>query len=576
MNIKRWYNNQSFFRKVIYIYLLCAAMPMFLVTLYNYQQTRAILMEQVYSDMQQNVNTMKSGIDLMLQPYETMTRTLESDRTLNLLLNTDYSNQSYSDLVYYCHTTLDNLLALHPQINWLRFYSDNETLPENNYYFYRLDQLNQEAVNLADNHKGITIATGNALKSSGDELILIARINYYASSVFKDYLVLSIQKSAVMKQIYQEREGWNVSILDMQRITLVSTIQSESGHNFLLGKKKKMFPADQIQIEFDDDGIGFMCLRTDLNMGMSLLMTVDQNHLLRHTKEIPMRALAGFLLVTLLAFMIAFMHSRVQSKRLGEILGVTRKIGEGHFDCALEDMGKDEFGQIASAVNQMNGQISNLIQENYERKLKMKISEMNLLQEQINPHFLYNALSVISSVALRERGKQTVQSVRHLADFYRMSLSKGRNIITVQEEVELLQNYMKIQMLRFSDTLEIHYEIDPAVASRHTIKLILQPLVENAIHHGRQEDKLLQIYVRSGIVGGRLFYEVEDNGVGIEPEKLEKLRTEMTASQEGFGLKNVDIRIKLQYGEQYGVQVFSTLGDGTTVHVEIPGTEQQP
>ena len=577
VSIKRWYNNQTFFKKMIWLYLICAAIPMILITFYNYSQTRTMLMEQAYSDMRQNVDTMENSLNLMLQPYQTITRTIESDRTLNLLLNVDYTDQTYSDLAYYCRTTLDNILALYPSVNWLRFYSGNETLPKDNYYFFRLEHLRQDAADLADSRRGYAVAAGGALNRNTDDIILISRINYYASNIFKNYLVLSLAQETVAAQLRQEREGWAVYLLDSQGTVLSSSNEEIISTDFQnIWNEWEAIPVGQIQEETTEDGTKFLRLRADLNMGMVLMMTVNQEQLLCSTKEIPQRALMGFLLLTLLAFLLTFTNNRIHSERLREIVETTKKIGQGQFNCILDEASRDELGQIAAAVNQMNKQINTLIQENYERQLRIKSSEMNLLQEQINPHFLYNALGVVSSMALREGGKKTVQSVRYLADFYRMSLSRGRQTITVEEEVALLRSYMNIQLIRFSDTLEINYEIDPAVASWQTIKLILQPLVENAIHHGQQEEQVLHITVRTGCRDGRLFYEVEDDGAGISPEKLESLRTELATSRDGFGLKNVDIRIKLNYGEDYGVQISSVLGQGTKVHVEIPGVASVP
>lgn len=567
--MQRWYNNQSFSKKIVIIYLLCAAIPMILVTAYNYSQTKSILIDRAYQDMQQSVDTLENNINLLLQPYEIITRTIEGDRTMNLLLNTDYRDQSYSELVYYCHKEMDHLRALFPSVNWLRFYSSNETLPENNYYFYRLDGLPVEPLALADNRRGNAIASGGLLGNGTGEIILLSRINYYASNIFKNYLVLSLTPDKVAEQLHQERDGWSAYLLDSKGIILSSPDEEQIGQNFQnICQNWETIPTGQIQTK--KECARFLYLRADLKMGMILMMSVDQGQLLRPTGEIPLRALVVFLLLTLLTFPLASAHRRIQAGRLRAIVEATEQIGQGQFDCFLEDTSQDEFGQIAYAVNQMSNQINTLIQENYERQLRIKSSEVNLLQEQVNPHFLYNALGVVNSLAMREGGKQTVQSIRYLADFYRMSLSRGRQTITVGEEVELLRSYMNIQLLRFSDMLEIRYEVDPAILSRQTIKLILQPLVENAIHHGQQEEQILHITVRTGLWNGRIFYEVEDDGAGIDPEKLEMLRSELASSKEGFGLKNVDIRTKLNYGEEYGVQIESTLGRGTKVRVEIP------
>lgn len=577
MSIKRWYNNQSYLKKLLYTYLICAALPMLLMISFNYSQTRNLLVEQAYADMQHSVERMESGIDLLLQPYSTIAQTIGNDKTLNILLNRDYSDQPYSDLAYYSRTTLDNLLVLFPSTDWVRFYSSNTTLPENNYYFYRLDGLHDQAIQLADQNVGYMVAVCSALKDGGDEILLLSRINYFSSDVFQNYLAVSLCRETLMSQLRSGNPAQNVYLLDRRGLILASADGEMTGENFLrIQKDWEGLPNGQIQTGSDANGRNMMFLRVDLNMGMALVMTVDQSLLLRDAAKLPLQTLLGFLVLTLLAFVLATMQSRSQTVRLQAILEATGKIGNGQFDCVLNDPGEDEFGQIAGAVNRMNGQINRLIQENYERQLKIKSSEMNLLQEQINPHFLYNALAVISSLALREGGKNTMQSVRYLSDFYRMSLSKGRQTITVGEEVELLRNYMKIQMLRFSDTLEIDYAVDSVVTSWHTLKLILQPLVENAIHHGRLEDRVLHIHVRAGRDGDGLFYEVEDDGAGIEPEKLSALREELSSSQAGFGLKNVDIRIKLNYGETYGVQITSVLGEGTLVRVKLPGIKSLP
>ena len=137
-----------------------------------------------------------------------------------------------------------------------------------------------------------------------------------------------------------------------------------------------------------------------------------------------------------------------------KVVYAAKRMGQGEFDYRLENMGEDEIGQIGLAFNQLSDQIQELIRENYEKKIRIQTSELNLLQEQINPHFLYNALAVISALAMREGGKQTMQAVKNLSSFYRISLNKGKQVLSIQEEVELLQSYLKIQQMRFRDSVQ--------------------------------------------------------------------------------------------------------------------------
>lgn len=318
------------------------------------------------------------------------------------------------------------------------------------------------------------------------------------------------------------------------------------------------------------NGDALLCFKKDIGTNMTLVLTTDRDMLLKEVKKTPKITATIFGIITFISIIVVFRVNKSVSQSLDKIVYATEKIGQGKFDYILDETGQDEFGHIAKAINNMSHKIDMLIQENYERKIKMKTSEMNLLQEQINPHFLYNALAVVSSVSLREGAKKTVQSIRYLADFYRATLSKGKQVITVQEEIALLENYMKIQQLRFLDMLQISYHIDCRILSCNMLKLILQPLVENAIHHGRREEEILHIKVSGYCKNNRLCFTVEDDGIGMEEEQLEKLRNDLKVQQEGFGLKNVDIRIKLHYGTEYGVKIFSEHNKGTEIFVEIP------
>lgn len=297
--------------------------------------------------------------------------------------------------------------------------------------------------------------------------------------------------------------------------------------------------------------------------------------LLQDIRRISLRLILIILLLTCLNTFLAYLMSRNMNKKLLKIQTGMNAVGNGEFNQRIEDLGEDELGQIADGVNRLGSRLEQLIQENYQKQLTIKSSELNLLQEQINPHFLYNALAVISSLAMQEKGRRTVQSIRYLADFYRISLNKGRKVIHIREEVDLLANYMKIQLLRFSDLLEIDYDITPEIEEFYTIKLLLQPLVENAIHHAREEEVFLSIHVRGYEAGNRICFDVEDDGMGIAPDELNRLREELQRQEEGFGLKNVDKRIKLAYGQDYGVTVFSEPGEGTRIHLEIPKVKER-
>lgn len=571
MSIKTWFADRKFFTKVILIYVIFMVIPMFSVTVYNYANTRHILLEGSYDDIRENAEVMENSFRSLFQKYDTIIDELRSDRALNTYLSLDYTNRSYEDLAYYSQTTLDNLMVLYPEIQWIHFYSNNDTLPGDDYYFFQSDQIEESILEETSEKLGQPVASGSILGENGDEIIYIADMNYFMSRYVHNYVALGIEQQSVTLPLQMEREDSAAYLVDKNGIVLASSSDEMTGKDFSdVIEDWSELNSDEIISGADKEKDELLYLKKDLDADMTLIITVDQTQMLREISRTPLIAAAVFILISVVSFLFVWLINRSMSRRLRQIVSVTEKIGNGQFDQSLEETGGDEFGQIAEAVNNMSDQIEGLIRDNYERQLKIKTSEMNLLQEQINPHFLYNALAVVSSLSIREGGKQTVQSIRYLADFYRASLSKGRQVITVEEELSILENYMKIQKLRFSDTLEISYDIDPDIRQCKTIKLILQPLVENAIHHGRCEDKVLHILVRGGSTGDRVYFEVQDDGAGIEPERLEKLNRELKTQQEGFGLRNVDIRIKLHYGQEYGVDIKSQVGKGTQIRVEIP------
>ena len=573
MNIVKWFKDQSFFKKMTMIYVIFAVLPMVFVTAYNYIQTSRILQEKSYQDMQQNMETTGKSLETFFESYSTIMDLLYTNQTMYNYLGIDYTDLSYGEMFYYTdRQLLHNTLSLFPSIHRIRFYSDNETLPRD--YFYQLDQLPGGFQEKASKKAGSAVA-GGIVKEGGKKYAgLIRKMNYYSSGGIENYLVILVDTQELSERLLQNSGSRQTYLIEAGgQILAASDVKAEGRRlsGFIPEWRRIADCGGSYTLEQADGPV--ICMALDVGMGMKLVMTEDQESLLKEAEAVTRRIRAIFAVSSLLVFGAIYLYGRKSAARVDKVVYAARKLGDGQFDYMLRDMGGDEIGQIADAFNLLNERIQILIQDNYEKKLMIKSSEMNLLQEQINPHFLYNALSVISSMSMRENGKRTVECLRYLADFYRISLNKGREVISIEQELDLLQNYMKIQKIRFGEDVVIRYEADEDVLQCRTIKLILQPLVENAIHHGRREEEVLTVGVSVRRREERVVYEVCDDGLGIEPEKLVQLRTELKQSQEGYGLKNVDIRVKLRYGEGYGVSIMSIPDKGTCVRVEIPAEQ---
>ena len=245
------------------------------------------------------------------------------------------------------------------------------------------------------------------------------------------------------------------------------------------------------------------------------------------------------------------------------------------------DTNADELTELGVSFNLMVGQIRDLLDSKVYEQAQLKKAEFKVLQAQINPHFLYNTLDTIIWKAEAGKKDEVIALVQALSRFFRITLSKGEDWIPVSDEVEHVRSYLAVQQMRYRDILRYSVEIDPAIADATTLKLTLQPLVENALYHGIKGKRGGGvIHVRgSAPDSGHILFEVIDDGAGMPLERLAQLRAalggaEMPADCEGgVGLRNVHERLRLYYGADYGLQIHSRPGRGTTVRVLIPRTE---
>jgi two-component system, sensor histidine kinase YesM len=238
----------------------------------------------------------------------------------------------------------------------------------------------------------------------------------------------------------------------------------------------------------------------------------------------------------------------------------------------------DEITELGMSFNIMIGKIKELLDSKIKEQENLKKAELRALQAQINPHFLYNTLDTIIWMAEAKKTDQVVEIVSALSSFFRISLSKGADWITIGEEVERTRSYLTIQRMRYRDIMDFKIEVDDDVSRNTVLKLILQPLVENALYHGiknkRQGGTIIVRAKRKG--ENEVLLEVEDDGIGFTPEKLVQLRSELEDEsgdiklENGFGIGNVNKRIRLYYGKQYGLTVRSEYNTGTCVTLVIP------
>lgn len=286
------------------------------------------------------------------------------------------------------------------------------------------------------------------------------------------------------------------------------------------------------------------------------------------------------LILTVLAYLIAYFMSRSALDRLSLLTQTMQAVENGNTDVRMEPSGDDEIAQLIGSFNQMMDEMDALMEEKVEYGRQIKNLELKALQAQINPHFLYNSLDLINCTAISHNIPEISKMVNALSKFYRLSLSKGQEIISLRDEIKHVNLYLQIQNLRFDNRIQVMWDLDPEADDCRVIKIILQPLIENAVIHGifEKPSKSGCLNISTRRSQDDIYITIQDDGVGMDAQTLTKNFTpsvsgEIADTTGGYGVRNIHDRIKLAYGERYGLSCTSTIGKGTTVTVHIPAID---
>ena len=286
-------------------------------------------------------------------------------------------------------------------------------------------------------------------------------------------------------------------------------------------------------------------------------------------------------IIALVLFILTIINSYISSRitdPIKELEKSVNQIEEGNLETEVYTGGSYEIQHLGKSIQNMARQIKRLMDDIVAEHESKRKSEFDTLQSQINPHFLYNTLDIIVWMIENEKQSEAVKAVTALARFFRISLSKGKSIIPVRDELEHVRNYLMIQHMRYKNKFSYSIEAEDEVLGLASLKLILQPMVENAIYHGMDgmyEDGEIEIRIYEK--NGDIKIDVSDNGPGMTQEKIDYIMHNKVVSSKrgsGIGVCNVNERIQLIYGKNYGITISSELDEGTVATITIPKMEE--
>lgn len=309
------------------------------------------------------------------------------------------------------------------------------------------------------------------------------------------------------------------------------------------------------------------------NVGWKVMVVLPVAELRQQVWNVLSFLMLLLILIMFLAAAVIYSFADSFSKRILRLSGEMQKVCEGNLTSNLKLGSQDEIGKLYQVYQFMLDEVDKLLKKQYEDGQAIKEAEIKALQAQINPHFLYNTLELINWEAMENDAVEITEQVQALAQYYRLVLSGGADIICVEQEVEQVLLYVQIQNYRFDGRIDCRCEMPQKLRTARIVKLVLQPLIENSILHGFSYNDINQtliIMIRIFRQEEDLVISVEDNGIGMSEEQSRRIVQEDGGYKEHYAVSNIHNRLRLKYGEKYGLKYESILGKGTIVYITVP------
>jgi len=570
--------------KLLISYILICLVPIIAIGLFSYTTFMSSMKEQKRDNMMETLQQIGDNVAFKLDDIRRISDLLYNDDTLARdIQNYNMGWDSYESTVRYVIPKFQSTINATGQEIQLTVYMNNPAFPE--IYGKSEQQIDPLGV-----------------QKRSFEMYNISRIEN--EDWYKRFPEEQYGKTMLWQQIGDDREHGNISFL--RRLVDSSDPFTHSQIGFIrittkiagifqsldyrkLGTGTLVFAIDardRIAYSSEDTLIhrnlvdyasdNKMVISQELpGINMKLAAVIPIELLENNAKRLANWTVLVCLISISVCAIASIFISRVFSKRIGKVVSLLRMFQEGEFDKRIRYKGGDEFTFIASGLNQLGEHMNRLIKETYLTKIEKQELELESLQAQINPHFLYNTLSSISRLAKFGELEKLQSMVMELSKFYRYSLNNGETLISVAKELEQIKAYIEIQKIKYTDRLVAEFEVAPSVLVYDTVKLILQPFVENAIEHGWSGEGIIRIGIHAVMDEGHIVFRIIDDGSGMSEDTIAQIFKPNDGVYLGYGIRNVEQRIRLYFGNEYGVSIRSKIGGGTEITITIPATTRQ-
>jgi two-component system sensor histidine kinase YesM len=580
------FNDMKLRNKMVLSYILFFVLPVMIVGFFIVREYRQSALDKAIEQTENAVERVKNRTSETLDVAINLSSRLSLDTAMEQIATTHYRNAGEVVDAYRDYNTFKTYLEFNPEISQIKLFVENDTLL-NNWEFFPIGPETENTFwyKAAMSHVGLIgwYYFPNETRTP-DSMLSLVRSVYFQETKSFGVLAIDVNTDDLNSMLRQENSETLITdargyVVASNRPNLIGKPLSETKLGPEIGEKK---PGEY---EMSIDGVKSKVMIDRLTpdksyTSLNIVTIFPIGGIVKEANrisELGMRIIAVFVVLSVL---LIYLICTMLTNRLLKFSRQISKVSTGNFNAELAVDGKDEIGQIARQFNQMVANIKELMDEvtlshQHASELERRQSEIKLkmLASQINPHFLYNALESIRMKAHISGEKEISRAVKTLGKLLRKNLEMTGQAVSLKDELEISRCYLDIQKFRHEDRLDYELDIDPAVEHVKLPPLLIQPLVENSVIHGLErsfEGGKVKVSARK-TEGEQLEICVEDNGVGMTPEKLDSVRQSLGEQDaERIGLLNVHQRLQLTYGPAAGLRIDSEKHKGTRISFRIP------
>ncbi len=577
--IKQKINDIRLKYKLAIIYVVTGLIPLIVLFVFAYAQMRNILMDRDLKSIKGALEQSVTTADGQIEVYDNLSNYITFNDTLSGVLSYDYKStyEMYNQIVTTFDPMLSSLKYFHDDINRVTIYVDRGIKHDTT--IAPIEEIENEPF-----YQAATESTKiQWFVDEGNKTLVSARkMSTLDQLGILGIIYIDVDYDSVMSSFTGGLEqDCGMMVLDADgRVICSSDTFENSNTRYRLSSDRLLSLTDGAEWDNDtcDNMDGYSIIKKESPVtGWTVYVYEPRSLVLRSANSIITMIAVALIVAVAGAAAASVFTSGFITRRINKLKNSMAKVENGDFDAVIDTQDKDEIGDLIHSFNSMTRQIKNLITQVYEGRISQKESEMRALRAQINPHFLYNSLSLINWKAIEYEQEDISEITLALSNYYRTSLNKGKNTLSFEQELSNMQSYLKIQQIMHDNSFDVVINVSEEVLSCESLNLILQPLVENAIDHGIDllTDRKGVITVEAELQIDKesnelVCVKVSDNGAGMDKETVENF---LTAQSKGYGARNVNDRIRLYYGEQYHLEVQSKLGVGTTITIKFPAKQ---